>query len=144
MSFHNYLLNPHVSLNVAYVLTHSLPMYPFSNPWKHQKTARFSDIFRGERKGALGTNGLISINILGNFLYLPYLCPYQGLGLFMSDLLFFFIFIFIIINHITSLKQTNLFFVHFSEYILSFLDDNEDKESEWFSNSEGSASGCVD
>ena len=34
-------------------------MHPFSSPWKHQKTVRFSDVFRGQRKGALGTNGLI-------------------------------------------------------------------------------------
>ena len=40
-------------------LTHSFPMHPFSTPWKRQKTLRFSDVFRGERKGALGTNGLI-------------------------------------------------------------------------------------
>ena len=31
----------------AYVqLTHSFPMHPFSTPWKHQKTLRFSDVFR--------------------------------------------------------------------------------------------------
>ena len=34
-------------------------MYPFSTSWKHQKTLRFSDVFRGHRKSALGTNGLI-------------------------------------------------------------------------------------
>ena len=28
-------------------------------PWKHQKTVRFSDVFWGQIKGALGTNGLI-------------------------------------------------------------------------------------
>ena len=39
-------------------LTHSFPMHPFSTPWKQQKTVRFSDIFRGQRKGALGANGL--------------------------------------------------------------------------------------
>ena len=37
----------------------------------------------------------------------------------------FFIFIF---NQITLLKQTQLLFVHFLEYILLFLDDNEDEE----------------
>ena len=26
-------------------LTHSFPMHPFSNPWKHQKIVRFSDVF---------------------------------------------------------------------------------------------------
>ena len=34
-------------------------MHPFSTPWKDKKTIRFSDVFRGERKGTLGTNGLI-------------------------------------------------------------------------------------
>ena len=36
-------------------------MHPFSIPWKHQKAVRFSDVFRGQRKGALRTNGLILI-----------------------------------------------------------------------------------
>ena len=36
-----------------------MPMYPFSTPWKLEKTVRFSDVFRGKRKGALGTNTLI-------------------------------------------------------------------------------------
>ena len=27
-------------------LTHLFPMYPFSNPWKHQKTVKFSHVFR--------------------------------------------------------------------------------------------------
>ena len=34
-------------------------MYPFSTPWKHKKTVKYSDVFKGLRKGALGTNGLI-------------------------------------------------------------------------------------
>ena len=29
-------------------------MHPFSTPWKHQKTERFSDIFRGVEKGCIG------------------------------------------------------------------------------------------
>ena len=32
-------------------------MHPLSTPWKHQKTVRFSDVFKGY-KGAFGTNGL--------------------------------------------------------------------------------------
>ena len=39
-------------------LTHLCPMHPFSTLWKHQKTIRFSDVFRGYRKDALGTNEL--------------------------------------------------------------------------------------
>ena len=38
--------------------------------------------------------------------------------------------IFIVINHITSLKQMDLFFVHFLEYLLLFLDDNVNEENE--------------
>ena len=41
------------------ILTHLFPMHPFSTLWKHQKTLRFSDAFKGQRKGALGTNGPI-------------------------------------------------------------------------------------
>ena len=33
-------------------------MHPFSTPWKHQKTVTFFDVFRGQKKGELGTNGL--------------------------------------------------------------------------------------
>ena len=49
---------------------------------------------------------------------------------YIRDLFFIFILGFIVINHITSLKQTKLFFVHFLEYLLLFLDDNVDEESE--------------
>ena len=38
-------------------LTHLFPMPLFSNHWKHQKTLRFP-VFKGQRKDALGTNGL--------------------------------------------------------------------------------------
>ena len=31
---------------------------PFVYPWKHQKTFQFSDVFRENTKGALGTSGL--------------------------------------------------------------------------------------
>ena len=75
-------------------------------------------------------------------LYLVYLCPCLGLGLLMSylyDLFIIFSLIFIVINHITSLKQTHLFFAHFLEYILFFLDDEVDEKSEYFSNSKSSA-----
>ena len=33
-------------------------MHPFSIIWKHQKILWLSDVFRGKRKCALGTNGL--------------------------------------------------------------------------------------
>ena len=36
--------------------------------------------------------------------------------------------VFITINHLTSLKQTDLFLVHFLEYLLLFLDDNGEEE----------------
>ena len=31
-----------------------LPVHPFSTPWKHQNTLRFSDVFRGVEKGCIG------------------------------------------------------------------------------------------
>ena len=52
---------------VSNYLTHSFPMHSFSTPWKHQKTVRFSDVFRGWRKGALGTNGLMDELLMPNF-----------------------------------------------------------------------------
>ena len=73
----------------------------------------------------------INIIILGHILYLVYLT--LDLGLFMSylcDLFFISSLIFIPINHILSLKETQLIFVHFLEYLLLFLDDTVDEESE--------------
>ena len=57
-----------------------------------------------------------TIIILRHVLHLVYLGPRLSLILFMSylrDLFFYVHSHFIIINHITSLKQTHLFFVHF-------------------------------
>ena len=68
-----------------------------------------------------------TIIMVSHILYLLYMCPCLDLGLLISyqcDLLFIFSFIFIVINHITSFKQTYLFFVHFLERLLLFLDDN--------------------
>ena len=68
-----------------------------------------------------------------DILYLVYMCPCLGLGLFMSyfcDLFFISSLIFIAINHITSWKQAQLFSVHFLEYLRVFLDNNVDEESE--------------
>ena len=89
---------------------------------------------------------LINLNmiILRQFLYLVYLCPCLDLGLFMSDLgnlFFIFIFMFITIYQRFSLKWTHLFFAHFLEYALLFLDHNVNEETEWFSNSKSSVSG---
>ena len=41
-------------------LTLSFLIHPFSTPWKHQKSLRFSDVFRSQRMAVLGTNGLTS------------------------------------------------------------------------------------
>ena len=41
-------------------LTHSFPMHSFCNTWKDQKTVRLS-VFRGQRKSALGMNGLMGL-----------------------------------------------------------------------------------
>ena len=73
----------------------------------------------------------ITIIILTHILYLAYLCLGLSLSMWcLCDLFFIFNFIFIAINHILSLKQTHLFFAHFLEYLLLFLDDNVDEESE--------------
>ena len=47
--------------NSSSFLTHLFLKRSTSTTWKHQKTW-FSDFFRGERKGALGTNGLMEAN----------------------------------------------------------------------------------
>ena len=58
---------PELHRNLMYfiwiVLINLLPMHLFSSPWKHLKTIRFFDGFRGKRKDALETNG-IGFNIL--------------------------------------------------------------------------------
>ena len=38
-------------------------MHSFFTPWKRQKTIKFSDVFSGHRKGALGTNGLMETSL---------------------------------------------------------------------------------
>ena len=48
---------------------------------------------------------------------------------YLYDLFLIFSLIFIVINHIKSLKQTQLFFVYFLEYFLLFLDENADGKS---------------
>ena len=66
-------------------------------------------------------------------MYLVYLCICLDRGLFMLylfDLFFISRSIFIAINYITSFKQTHLFFVHFLECLLLFLDDNVDAKIE--------------
>ena len=75
----------------------------------------------------------ITIIILRHILYLFYLCPCLGLGLLISylcDLFFIFNLIFITIHHINSLKQKHVAFVQFLKYLLLFLNDNVDEESE--------------
>ena len=59
------LNNPcfYVCLIILCTLTHLFQKQHFSIPWKNQKTPRFSDIFRGQGKGALGTNGLSTIDL---------------------------------------------------------------------------------
>ena len=36
-----------ILLRLRYELINFFSMHPFSIPWKHQKTVRFSDVFRG-------------------------------------------------------------------------------------------------
>ena len=48
-------------------LTHYSPMLLFYTPWKHKKTFRFSDVFRGYIKATTGCNGLIFTSSLGDY-----------------------------------------------------------------------------
>ena len=48
-------------LQTQSTLTHYSPVLLFYTPWKHQKTFRFSDVFRGYRKATPGCNGLNNI-----------------------------------------------------------------------------------
>ena len=79
----------------------------------------------------------LSIIMMKHVLYLVYL----GLSLFMSHLCdLFSIFIFIIINHIISLKRYT-FFRYTLKYALILL-NNMNEGSEYFSKGERSALGC--
>ena len=50
--------------------------------------------------------------------------------LYLCDLFFIFNFIFIVINHITLLKQVCLAFVQILKYLPLFMDDNVDERGE--------------
>ena len=56
--YKNRLFTPQLIQKLKPFQRHSSP-----TPWKHQKTVKFSDVFRGYRKGALGTNGLKKLNL---------------------------------------------------------------------------------
>ena len=71
--------------------------------------------------------------MMRHFLFLVYSQPCLGLVLFMlylRVLFFVFIFIFLIINHINTLKQAHLFLAHFLEYLKLVLNDNMHEVSE--------------
>ena len=71
------------------------------------------------------------------------MCPCLGLRLlvYLDDLFFIFSLIFILVNHIISLKQTQLFFPYSLENLLLCLNDNVD-EKKVISQSKNSVSGC--
>ena len=50
-------------------LTHFKPMLHFYTPWKHKKTRRFSDVFRGYGSGPLVENALIWYTLIGLLLH---------------------------------------------------------------------------
>ena len=54
-----FLSNYYIPLSL--VTTHLFPTHLLSTPWKHQNTLRFSDVFRGWRRGLLGTNELTKV-----------------------------------------------------------------------------------
>ena len=66
----------------------------------------------------------------------------KSIYVYLYNLFSIFRLIFIVINHLMSLKQAHLFFVHILQYLLLFLNDNVDEESESVLNRERSASGC--
>lgn len=49
-------------------LTHMFSMYPLSTARKHKKIFQFSCIFRGQKMGASGTNGLIQSELKSRFI----------------------------------------------------------------------------
>ena len=51
-----------ISSKLFGTLTHFSPMLHFYTPWKHKKTWRFSNIFRGYRNVTLGKNELMGNN----------------------------------------------------------------------------------
>ena len=60
------------------------------------------------------------------------MCRPRSIFLYLCDLFFIISLFFIVINHIASLKQTYLFFVNFLEYLLLFLDDKVDENTNNF------------
>ena len=54
----NYSASIHKSFLLRQLFNPFVSNAPFFASWKHQKTVSFSHVFRGERKEALGTNGL--------------------------------------------------------------------------------------
>ena len=53
-----YNLSQLLEMHTITTLIRLFPIHPFSTTWNHQKTAKFSNVFRGYRKDALGTNRL--------------------------------------------------------------------------------------
>ena len=39
--------------NIDFSLTHMFPIHPFCTLWKHKKSLRFSDVFKGLEKGCI-------------------------------------------------------------------------------------------
>ena len=75
----------------------------------------------------------ITFTILRHILYLVYLCPCFDLVLFMSYLheqFLIFDLIFIVMNHIISLKQAHLFAAYFLEYLVLVFNGNMKEENE--------------
>ena len=62
-SFLNYIYKKRLLTSQLIQKLKPFPMHSFPTPWKHPKTAKLFDIFRGQRKGALGTKGLKTLNL---------------------------------------------------------------------------------
>ena len=70
---------------VSLLLTQILPGVAFYTPWKHQKTWRFSDIFRGYRKATPGCNGLMFSFIYFRLIF-PFYTPWKHRFLMISGI----------------------------------------------------------
>ena len=67
-----------VTLNMYSIcLTHLFLMHPFSTPRKHQTILRFPDVYRGQRKGVVGTNGLKKRSLLDFYKHLLIRCVFR-------------------------------------------------------------------
>ena len=92
-------------------LTHYRPVLLFYTSWKHQKTSRFSDVFRGYRKAAPGCNWLIQVKNISTVTNLP-----KTSKILFCRHYYYFLNKNITIQFSVSNKQTHILKLHYSSY----------------------------